>query len=135
MQFHLVDGKNVRWTDEQRTRLAMDVLRSRFQSKRFFQTGLTFEAEMFDMRNKVKRTHMRGRYRIVSDLDKFWQNFGREIKRMFSRVDGEAKNLDYSILEIRIGDQTFYRRKFETDNESRIVLVLTFNKLKEPTPL
>lgn len=135
MQFHLGGGRNIKWTDERRTRLVINVLQSRFQSKRFFQTSLTFEAEMFDMRNKVKQRHASGRYRIASDMTDFWKNFAREINRFFSYVDGQAKNFDHSILEIRIGGQTFYRHKFENDNKGRVVLVLAFNKSKQPIPL
>jgi len=135
MQFHLVDGKNVHWTDERRTRLVLDVLQSRFQSKRFFKKGLTFEAEMFDMRNTVKRRHAYGQYQIVSDMDVFWENLTKEMKNFFRRADGEAKNFDYSIFEIRIGTETFFRQKFKDENEGRIILVLAFNKVAEPKPL
>ena len=135
MQFHLNGGRNINWTDARRTRLVIGILQERFQSKRFFQPGLAFEVEMFDMRNKVKQRHACGRYRIVSDMEKFWKNLENEIRRFFSRVDGRAKNFDHSVLEIRLGEQTFYRRKFEKDNESRIVLVLSFSKIKELMPL
>ena len=135
MQFHLGGGRNIRWTEARRTRWVVDILRERFQSKRFFQKGLIFEAEMFDMRNGVKQRHMHGQYRIVSDMEEFWKKFEKEIQRFFSRVDGEAKNFDHSILEIRIGAQTYFRHKFKTDNDKRLVLILGFSKLEEPTTL
>ena len=132
MQFHLYDGKNVHWTDENRARFAIASMQSRFQFKRLFQIGLLFEMELFDHRNTVKKRHAHRRYKIKSSLPEFWANLEKELIRFFVRVDGQAKNFDHSIFEIRIGAQTYFRHKFKTDNDKRLVLVLGFSRMEEP---
>ncbi|OGF35045.1 hypothetical protein A2482_01085 [Candidatus Falkowbacteria bacterium RIFOXYC2_FULL_48_21] len=135
MQFHLYDGKNVHWTDENRARFAIASMQSRFQFKKLFQIGLLFEMELFDYRNTAKKRHAHGRYQIASSLPEFWMNMEKELVRFFVRVDGQAKNFDHAMFEIRIGDQTYFRHKFQTDNDKRLVLILGFSKLEEPTTL
>ena len=135
MQFHLVDGKNVNWTDERRARFAITAMQSRFQFKRLFQIGLLFEMELFDHRNTVKKRHAHGRYQITSSLPQFWTNLEKELVRFFVRVDGQAKNFDFSIFEMRIGGQTYFRHKFKTYNDKRLVLILGFSKMEEPKSL